>query len=73
MYEAETARGAEVDPAPRPVGHFGSNEQGLLDIGGNVWEWTDSCYLRHRFDPPTTLALAAAPLVIAGGILMVGP
>jgi len=53
LYEAETARGAEVDPAPRPVGHFGSNEHGLLDMGGNVWEWTDSCYLRHRFDPVT--------------------
>ena len=29
--------------------------------------------LRHRFDPPTILALAAAALVVAVGILMVGP
>ncbi len=30
-------------------------------------------FLRHRFDPPTTLALAAAPLIVAVGILVVGP
>lgn len=53
MYEAESARNTDVDPTPRPVGHFGSNEHGLLDVAGNVWEWTDSCYLRHRFDPVT--------------------
>jgi formylglycine-generating enzyme required for sulfatase activity len=44
-YDQEFAR--EVDGATRPLGSFGRNAHGLNDIGGNVWEWTDSCYARH--------------------------
>ena len=28
----------------RPVGHFGIEDNGIADIAGNVWEWTDSCW-----------------------------
>lgn len=49
-YDAEAAGQERVDPAPRPVGAFGANEHGLLDLSGNVWEWTSTCYARHRLD-----------------------
>ena len=44
-YESEFADDS-IDNVPRPTGSFGANENGLLDIAGNVWEWTDSCFVR---------------------------
>jgi formylglycine-generating enzyme required for sulfatase activity len=49
-YEAESARVRPADPAPQPVGAFGTNSNGLDDIAGNVWEWTDSCFIRTALD-----------------------
>lgn len=49
-YERETRLTDPSDPSPRPVGAFGANEHGVLDLAGNVWEWTDTCFTRIALD-----------------------
>jgi formylglycine-generating enzyme required for sulfatase activity len=50
-YEAEADRGRPFAVDPQPVGAFGRNENGLQDVGGNVWEWTNTCFLRMTLEP----------------------
>ncbi|MYN13993.1 SUMF1/EgtB/PvdO family nonheme iron enzyme [Pusillimonas sp. TS35] len=47
-YTLETQRKTSVDPAVRPFGSFGENDRGLLDMAGNVWDWTDTCHTRRK-------------------------
>ena len=54
-YEQEAAREREADRKAQPIGHFGANDRGLLDIAGNIWEWTDTCYRRVALDGEETV------------------
>jgi formylglycine-generating enzyme required for sulfatase activity len=47
-YERESGR--DEDNATRAFGAFGVNEHDLLDIAGNVWEWTATCFERIVLD-----------------------
>jgi formylglycine-generating enzyme required for sulfatase activity len=48
-FDREAARETQPKP-PQPFGRFGANERGIVDLSGNVWEWTDTCYERRSLD-----------------------
>lgn len=49
-YEKEAARESDAGRIPLPLGSFGSNENGIADMGSNVWEWTQTCHRRVHLD-----------------------
>ncbi|MCW5720613.1 MAG: SUMF1/EgtB/PvdO family nonheme iron enzyme [Devosia sp.] len=49
-YRQEAARKRSADPMPHTLGAFGTNEHGVADMGGNIWEWTQTCHQRVHLD-----------------------
>ena len=68
-YENESAQFAD-DKNPRPAGAFGPNEYGVVDLAGNVWEWTNTCLARHELDTDDRLKGIAS--VNCGGRVVAG-
>lgn len=59
-YKLETQRKSDTNPVAQEFGHFGESSTGLLDIAGNVWDWTDTCHTRqYQGDNKNGLALGS--------------
>jgi formylglycine-generating enzyme required for sulfatase activity len=43
-YLREVELRGKADPGLHPRSYFGVNKQGVADISGNVWEWTETCF-----------------------------
>ncbi len=64
-YEQEFG-GEAIDTVARLLGSFGRNSHGLSDIGGNVWEWTDSRYVRYNLERASSNVINCGVRVVAG-------
>lgn len=53
-----------------PVGEFNITELGLTDMGGNVWEWTDSWYRPYSLRDQEYTPTAQSEKVLRGGSFM---
>ncbi len=58
-YRRMAAEAASADPKVHETGKFGANENGLVDVSGNVWEWTSTCYSRVSLNPEGEVEVAA--------------
>src|SRR5690606_11452453 len=54
-YDKEATRTNDAGRVPLPLGSFGVNDNGLADMLGNVWQWTQTCHRRVHVDAVGTV------------------
>lgn len=47
-YRRLVSERGDADTKIHKLGHFGVNELGVSDIAGNIWEWTESCFVNAK-------------------------
>ncbi len=65
--------GADGYPLTSPVGAFGATPLGLTDMGGNVWEWTDSWFRPYAERSAPFTPTPASERVQRGGSFLCEP
>ncbi len=69
-YENGATLRRDADPTLYAAGEFGLNSNGLADVSGNVWEWTDGCMQNGELAADGTVAETEpyCGVRIAGGV-----